>query len=148
MKGGSVGPAACVGCWGFSVGPLVLVLVLSTPSALGLDFEASRTSFSAGLCPAAVDVWVFKVGVCVARVCSCRAVSSGWRLEAGGGRVRWSLLLFLSRGSSESRRPLQKTEQDFGGEPGKSLLKINQPKPFLSNFQHVTHEVRCSLLKE
>lgn len=128
MKGGSVGPAACVGCWGFSVGPLVLVL--STPPDLGMDFDSCRrTLFSAGLRSAAVDVCVFKV--CLARVCSCRTTSSGWKVEAGGGWVHWSLLLFLSRGSSESREPLWKTEQDLAT----SLLEINHMK---SLSRHVT----------
>lgn len=102
MKGGSVGPAARVGCRRGSLGALVLVLVLVllTPE---LDFDTSRTLFSAGLC------LVFKVG---AWVCSsAEGGGSGWKVETGGGRVHCSLLILLSRGSSES---LWRTEEDLG----------------------------------
>ncbi len=104
MKGGSVGPAARVGCWGFSAGLLVLIPILSTSSDLGPDFDTSRTFFSAGFWSAALDVWVFRAGLCVACVCWCS------RVELGGSRLHWSLLLFGLKGSWESCELLWRTE--------------------------------------
>lgn len=95
MKGGSVDLAACVGRWDFSVGVTRLL-------GLSKATDACGTLFSAGRGTAAADI--FKT--CMVGLCWY------WTL-AGGWGVHCSLLLFPSRGSSESCELLSDKDQEI-----------------------------------